>query len=163
MALTKVKTGGLTDGSVTAAKLAAGVSTGGGTDWQPTIQTSNFTAVAGKGYFVDTTSGTITISLPAGVVGTEIAIQDYARTFDTNKITITANGSEKIQGGTFNKICNTENALVRLVYQDATQGWTGNNIVSDSVVVNYLVIAGGGGGTFRLAVSFCLPVPCLFK
>ena len=41
MALTQVKTGGLTDGSVTAAKLAAGVLTGGGTDWQATIQTSN--------------------------------------------------------------------------------------------------------------------------
>ena len=62
----------------------------GVTDWQSTIQTSNFTAVAGKGYFVDTTSGTITISLPAGVVGTEIAIQDYAGTFDTNKIVISA-------------------------------------------------------------------------
>ena len=118
-----------------------------GTDWQSTIQTSNFTAAAGKGYFVNTTSSVITVTLPAGVVGSEIILQDYAGTFDTNKITITANGSEKIQGGTANKICNTENALVRLVYQDATQGWTGDNIVSDSAVVNYLVIAGGGGGT----------------
>ena len=118
-----------------------------GTDWQSTIQTSNFTAEAGKGYFVNTTSGVITVTLPAGVVGSEIVLQDYARTFDTNKMTIAANGSEKIQGGTDNKICNTENALVRLVYQDATQGWTGNNVVADSVVINYLVIAGGGGGT----------------
>ena len=117
-----------------------------GTDWQSTIQTSNFTAAAGKGYFVNTTSGAITVTLPAGVVGEEIALQDYARTFDTNKITITANGSEKIQGATDNKICNTENALVRLVYQDATQGWTGNNIGADTTPVNYLVIAGGGGG-----------------
>ena len=118
-----------------------------GTDWQSTIQTSNFTAAAGKGYFVNTTSGAITVTLPAGVVGEEIILQDYARTFDTNKITITANGSEKIQGGTSDKVCNTENALVRLVYQDATQGWTGNNIAADIAVVNYLVIAGGGGGT----------------
>jgi len=146
MALTKVKTGGLTDGSVTAAKLAAGVLTGGGTNWQSTIQTADFTAEASKGYFVNTTSGSITVTLPAGVVGEEIILQDYAGTFDTNKITITANGSEKIQGGTANKICNTENALVRLVYQDAIQGWTGDNIASESAVVNYLVIAGGGGG-----------------
>jgi len=117
-----------------------------GTDWQSTIQTSNFTAAAGKGYFVNTTSGAITVTLPAGVVGEEIILQDYARTFDTNKITITANGSEKIQGGTSDKVCNTENALVRLVYQDATQGWTGNNIAADTAVVNYLVVAGGGGG-----------------
>lgn len=117
-----------------------------GTDWQSTIQTSSFTAAAGKGYFVNTTSGVITVTLPAGVVGEEIILQDYARTFDTNKITITANGSEKIQGGTADKVCNTENALVRLVYQDATQGWTGNNIAADTAVVNYLVVAGGGGG-----------------
>ena len=117
-----------------------------GTDWQSTIQTSSFTAEAGKGYFVNTTSGVITVTLPAGVVGSEIVLQDYARTFDTNKITITANGSEKIQGATANKICETENALIRLVYQDATQGWTGNNLASPPAVVSYLVIAGGGGG-----------------
>ena len=118
----------------------------GATDWQSTIQTSNFTAVAGKGYFVDTTSGTITISLPAGVVGTEIAIQDYAGTFDTNKIVISANGSEKIQGQTDDKVCKIENALVRLVYQNATQGWTGNDISADTFDVSYLVVAGGAGG-----------------
>ena len=56
-----------------------------GTDWQSTIQTSSFTAEAGKGYFVNTTSGVITVTLPAGVVGSEIVLQDYARTFDTNK------------------------------------------------------------------------------
>ena len=117
-----------------------------GTDWQSTIQTSNFTAEAGKGYFVNTTSGAITITLPAGVVGSEIILQDYAGTFDTNKITITANGSEKIQGGTADKVCTVKNTLIRLVYQDATQGWTGNNLASAPFVTSYLVIAGGGGG-----------------
>ena len=117
-----------------------------GTDWQSTIQTSNFTAAAGKGYFVNTTSGSVTISLPTGVVGAEIAIQDYAGTFDTNKIIISANGSEKIQGQTDDKVCKIENALVRLLYQDATQGWTANNITSDTFDLSYLVVAGGAGG-----------------
>ena len=49
-----------------------------GTDWQSAIKTSNFTAAAGKGYFVNTTSGTIRVTLPAGVVGDEVIIQDYA-------------------------------------------------------------------------------------
>ena len=35
----------------------------GATDWQSTIQTSNFTAAAGKGYFVDTSSNTVTCLL----------------------------------------------------------------------------------------------------
>ena len=119
-----------------------------GSDWQSAIQTSNFPAAAGKGYFVDTTSGSVTISLPAGVVGAEIAIQDYARTFDTNEIIISANGTEKIQGQTDDKVCKIENALVRLVYQDATQGWTGNDITDSTFDVSYLVVAGGGGGGY---------------
>jgi hypothetical protein len=120
-----------------------------GTDWQSTIQTSNFTAEAGKGYFVNTTSGTITISLPAGVVGTEIAIQDYAGTFATNKVIFASNGSEKIQGSTDNHRCIINNATVNLVYQDATKGWTADNIVTNVVplTVSHLVIAGGGAGT----------------
>ena len=61
-----------------------------GTDWQSAIKTSDFTAEAGKGYFINTTSGVITVPLPAGTAGSEIALQDYAGTFDTNKITITA-------------------------------------------------------------------------
>lgn len=117
-----------------------------GTDWQSTIQTSNFTAAAGKGYFVNTTSGEITVSLPAGSAGDEIHFTDYASTFDTNKIIFDADGSEKIQGATDNKVCSTENATVRLIYQDATKGWTASNLSPLAVpyAVKYLVVAGGG-------------------
>ena len=120
-----------------------------GTDWQSAIKTSNFTAEAGKGYFVDTTSNEITVSLPAGVVGKEIIFQDYAGTFDTNKIIFDSNSSEKIQGATDNYKCIIENARINLVYQNATKGWTADNIetmVLPPLVVSYLVIAGGGGG-----------------
>ena len=120
-----------------------------GTDWQSAIKTSNFTAEAGKGYFVDTTSNEVTVSLPAGVVGAEIVIQDYAGTFETNKIIFDQNGSEKIQGSTDDYRCIINNARVNLVYQNATKGWTANNIVTNvlpALVVSYLVIAGGGGG-----------------
>lgn len=38
-------------------------------DWQTgDIKTGDFTAVAGKGYFVNTTSGTITATLPSSLV-----------------------------------------------------------------------------------------------
>ena len=145
MALTQVKTGGLTDGSVTAAKLAAGISSGGGTDWQSTIQTSNFTAAAGKGYFVNTTSGVITVTLPSGSTGDEIHLTDYASTFDTNEIRFSASGGQKIQGSTDTLRSIVENSTIRLVYQDNTSGWTGNDLVNLAVQVEYLVIAGGGG------------------
>ena len=34
-------------------------------DWQTTPKTSFFTAVSGKGYFINTTSGIFTVNLPA--------------------------------------------------------------------------------------------------
>ena len=37
----------------------------GTVDWQTTIKTTPFTAVSGEGYFVNTTSGAITVTLPA--------------------------------------------------------------------------------------------------
>ena len=117
-----------------------------GTDWQSAIKTSNFTSEAGKGYFVDTTSGAVTVTLPAGVVGSEIVFQDYTGTFNTNSIIFAANGSEKIQGDTSNKQCVIINSTVTLVYQDAVEGWTADNLSSTPFSVQYLVIAGGAGG-----------------
>ena len=119
-----------------------------GTNWQSTIQTSNFTAEVGKGYFVNTTSAEITVTLPAGIIGEEIVFQDYTGTFATNIIIFTANGSEKIQGSTDDYKCATSNARVNLVYQDATEGWTATNIETNlpPLAVDYLVVGGGGGG-----------------
>ncbi len=127
-----------------------------GTEWVSTIQTSNFTAEAAKGYFVNTTAGEVTINLPAGVVGTEIVIQDYAGTFGTNKLLISSNGSEKIQGSTDNFENNTNNATVTLVYQDATKGWTADNIAvySPSTTVTYLIVAGGGAGGGHINTNY---------
>mgnify|MGYP003644096862 FL=1 len=94
----------------------------GGTDWQA-VKTSTFTAVAGEGYFVNTTSGVITMNLPAGTLGQEIAFADYAGTFDSNTFTISANGSEKILGSTADLTVSVERAANTLVYTDGTQGW----------------------------------------
>ena len=99
----------------------------GTVDWQTAIKTSTITAVNGEGYFVDTSSGALTANLPAGVVGAIVAFKDYAQTFDTNNLTIAANGSEKIEGQTFDLVINTEGAAVTLVYGDATKGWQAVN------------------------------------
>ena len=79
--------------------------------------------MAGEGYFVDTTSSTITMNLPAGSQGAEVVFIDYAGTFDSNTFTISANGSEKIAGSTNDLTVSTERAGNTLVYVDGTQGW----------------------------------------
>ena len=94
----------------------------GGTSWQA-VKTSTFTAVAGEGYFVNTTSGVITMNLPAGTLGDEIVFIDYAGTFDSNTFTIAANSSEKILGSTADLTVSVERAANTLVYTDSTQGW----------------------------------------
>ena len=95
---------------------------GGGTSWQA-VKTSNFTAAAGQGVFCNTTSAAFTLTLPAGTIGDEVSFLDYAGTFDTNNLTIAANGSEKIHGSTDNLTVSVERAANTLVFTDGTQGW----------------------------------------
>ena len=94
----------------------------GGTSWQA-VKTSTFTAVAGEGYFINTTGGSFEMDLPAGSIGDEVAFIDYAGTFDTNALTIDQNGTEKIAGSTDPLTVSTERAANTLVYVDGTQGW----------------------------------------
>ena len=78
---------------------------------------------AGRGYFVNTTSTAITMTLPAGSIGDQISLIDYAGTFDSNNLTVAANGSEKIHGSTDDLTVATERAAFTLVFTDSTQGW----------------------------------------
>ena len=98
------------------------VDNSGGTSWQA-VQTTGFTAVAGEGYFCNTTSAAFTATLPAGTLGDEVSLVDYAGTFDTNNLTVAPNGSEKIQGVAESLTVSIERAGLTLVYTDATQGW----------------------------------------
>ena len=95
----------------------------GGTDWQSVETGATFTAVAGNGYPVNTTAQACTVTLPAGSAGDEISFIDYARTFDTNNLTVDSNSAEKIYGSTDNLTVAVEGSGFTLVYVDATQGW----------------------------------------
>ena len=109
-----------TDGTVTEPKLAA--NTGGIVDWQAVV-TGATTMVAGRGYFVNTTSSAFTMTLPSSASrGDEVHIIDYAATFDTNNCTVGRN-SHKIQGASADLTVATERAAFTLVYVDSTQGW----------------------------------------
>ena len=97
-------------------------SAGGGISWQA-VKTASFNASASEGYFVNTTSGAITATLPASPTqGDEIAFIDYAGTFDTNNLTIARNG-KPIQGDASDLTVATERAGLTLVFVDDTQGW----------------------------------------
>jgi len=118
----------------------------GQVSWDTTAKTAGFTAVAGNGYFVNTTSGAITVTLPATpTAGDFVGIKDYANTADTNNITIDRNGSN-IQGTANNFIISTEGLSIILIYVDGTQGWvsTGAAQASDiSEGPTYIVATGG--------------------
>lgn len=116
-----------------------------GIDWQSSIKAANFTAATGEGYFVNTTSGAITATLPASPsAGDQVAFKDYAETFGSNALTIARNGSN-IQGAALNSIIETARASVLLVYADATKGWlyTIQSNASDNQLNNFIVATGG--------------------
>lgn len=124
---------------------AAGFGATGAASWDTTVKTGDFTAVNGVGYFVNTTSGEIDVTLPAGSPGAVVAIKDYAGTFDTNKVTLIQNGSDKIGGSTINAILSTEGIAVTLIFIDSTQGWLVTDDGNQSVAVtNPFIIATGG-------------------
>jgi len=117
----------------------------GSASWVTTVKTSTFTAVAGEGYFVNTTGGAVTVNLPAGVAGAVVAIKDYAGTFDTNVVTLVQNGSDKIGGSTINGTLDVEGIAVTLVFIDSTQGWlvTDSGLQSEAPTATYIIATGG--------------------
>ena len=82
--------------------VAAAAGGGGAVSWQTdsikVTGDSPVTGVAGEGYFMNTAAGAITLNLPVGVAGEQIAVMDYAETFGTNACTLAPNGSEKVGG-----------------------------------------------------------------
>ena len=113
--------------------------------WDTTAKTSAFTAVAGNGYFVDTTSAAITVTLPASPsAGDFVGIKDYANTADTNNITIARNGSN-IQGTANDFVISTEGLSIVLIYIDATQGWVSTGASKASDIDSQLFVTATGG------------------
>jgi hypothetical protein len=117
----------------------------GTVDWDTSIHTGTVTAATGKGYFVNTTAGGITVNLPAAAVGSIVAVSDYASTAASNNITVAPNGTDKINGANENYAINTKGLAVTLVYADATRGWksvTGSD--ADATGVAPYIVATGG-------------------
>ena len=119
----------------------------GTVDWVTSVKTdsdSPLTVENGKGYFLNTTSGTITVNLPAGSAGDIVAFKDYANTWNTNNVTISPNGSDKINGGAADAKLTTEDQSVTLVFIDSTKGWRAVQDSTSNVTGNPYIQATGG-------------------
>ena len=123
----------------------SGFGRNGAVDWQTTVKTSTFTATAGEGYFVDTSSGGFTVNLPAGTAGAIVGFSDYAKTFDTNNVTLDLNGTDKAAGSTTNPKLVQEGIAVTLVFVDSTKGWivTDSGLQSEANQAQFITATGG--------------------
>jgi hypothetical protein len=137
-------------GSGTAVTLACGATqTGfgrtGTVDWQTgSIKTATFTAANGEGYFADTSSSAFTMNLPAGTAGAIVSVADYAGTWQTNSLTVSPNGTDKIGGVNADVILTTEGQSVTFIFVNSTQGWINTMDSTSNVRGNPFVEATGG-------------------
>ena len=96
-------------------------------DWQAVTVadgSTQLTAEAGKGYFLDTNTGVIEVLLPSSPTrGDTIALVDYGGTFGTNQCIINTGGQliDSTSGPDFK--VTTNNAVVEIVYVDSNKGY----------------------------------------
>jgi hypothetical protein len=131
----------------------------GGTSWQA-VKTANFNAAAGEGYFVNTTGGAITATLPASPsIGDTFIFKDYAQTWNSNNFIMDPNGNkfEGLDDVLHYAMQNRQS--VEITFSDSTKGYvltgSGNSTadansggfnISAPYTSNWVVVAGGGGG-----------------
>ena len=131
--------------------LASGASQSGfgrtGTvDWNTTAKTASFTAVSGDGYFINTTSSAITVTLPASPsAGDIVSVKDYAYTFATNNCTIARNGSPIGGGSDVDLTLDVNGTAKTFVYVDGTKGWLVVNESTDTSDTSATYITATGG------------------
>jgi len=117
----------------------------GTVDWCTTAKTSPLTAVSGKGYFINTCGGAVTVTLPSSpTAGDIVSVADYASTFQNNALTLGRGGSK------INSLCNDAQLSVKgqvatMVYVDGTRGWkqVGGSTANVSGTPTYIVACGG--------------------
>ena len=126
----------------------------GTVNWDTTAKTTTVTAVSGSGYFVNTTSGAITVNLPSAVAGDIVAVSDYANTAATNNITIAPNGSQNIQGVNTSYKINVNGGTVTLVYVDSTQGWRPTDAATSTSIVQPPLFTVATGGTITTSGDY---------
>ena len=125
-------------------------------EWQSVVVadgSTGLTAVAGRGYFINTTGGAITVTLPSTTAkpGDTIQLKDYARTWGTNAVSIASN---IFDGTTNNPSFSTNGQTVTLIYIDNTRGWSLINEDTTTGLGQAFISATGGtvttSGDFKI-------------
>jgi len=118
----------LPDADGSRADMALLTDAAGSLSWQNVRYTysvinNSFLAESWKGYFVDTTAGTVIATLPSSpTLGDTVRFFDVASNFDTNSFTVNRNGS-LIMGDSADMSITTQNAAFDLVFSNTTFGW----------------------------------------
>jgi hypothetical protein len=105
--------------------IVAGGSGGGGLATE--LQSSAFTASAGKHYLVDNSASAFTGTLPAGSAGTVIRFSDNSRVWASRNFTIAPASGETIDGLAANEtlVCDVSGAFVQVM-------WNGTKWIVDT-------------------------------
>ena len=103
---------------------APGTAASAGLDFDSSIQTASFNAVVNKGYFVDTQSNVVTVTLPSSPsVGDEVHVIDSSNSAATFNITI-GRGGNPIASSATDLTVAVNGAAFRLIYSgSSTFGW----------------------------------------
>jgi len=124
--------------------------------WQTVVTADGSTAtsaVAGYGYFIDTTSAAHTVNLPnTASVGDTIILKDYAGTWGTNNVTISS--TLKISGANSDGTLSTNNTTVTVVYMDTTKGWTPIQNSTQSALAVAITYISATGGTITTSGDY---------
>ena len=126
----------------------------GTVNWCTTAKTSPLTVASGNGYFINTTGGTITVTLPSSPsAGDIVAFKDYGNTWACNAVTICRGGS-KINGSCNNATLDTKSQSVTLIYVDGTKGWQDIHDSTSNVTGTPLFICATGGTVATVCTNF---------
>ena len=135
-----------------------------GIDWQAVTVadgSTQLTAEAGKGYFLDTNAGVIEVKLPASPSrGDTFVFADYGNNFATNRAIIDTQGKliDSTVGGVPDSdfILDTNGQVVELVYKDSTSGYMikQNNSPSALTADSYDKYLTATGGTITTSGNF---------
>ena len=130
-------------------------------EWQSSIfvgdGSTGLTAVVGRGYFIDTENGSVTVTLPSDTdgavnIGDQVAFKDFNRTFGTNNLSFATNKFDGVGGQT--PSFSTDGQSIHLIYAGNTNGW---QLIGDDTVTalgaEYIAATGGTittSGNFKI-------------
>jgi len=107
----------------------------GGLNWQA-IQTSNFTAAAGRAYPINTTGGAVTVTLPTSpILGDTVGLLDAFQKYRTNNVTL-ARAGNLIMSAAQDMVLQSQGLYLELTWIDTFRGWV---ITATGGVDNYAI------------------------